>query len=86
MHPVVYRILDYLYCDRQHNTFDVQLFIFYIIWLYSTTCFDHNFLVIIRYNMNTFQVINYIGHNTDPYWLTNYCAVKISLRILQDNN
>jgi hypothetical protein len=35
--------------------------------------------------MNTFQVVNYIGHNTDPYWLTNYCAVKISLRILQDN-
>jgi hypothetical protein len=34
-------------------------------------------LVIIRYNM---KVVNYIGHNTDPYWLTNYCAVKISLR------
>jgi hypothetical protein len=43
-------------------------------------------LVIIRYNMNTFQVVNYIGHNTDPYWLTNYCAVKILLRILQGNN
>jgi hypothetical protein len=32
--PVVYRILDYLYYDREHNTFDVQLFIFYTIWLY----------------------------------------------------
>jgi hypothetical protein len=31
--------------------------------------------------MNTFQVVNYIGHNTDPYWLTNYCAVERSLRI-----
>jgi hypothetical protein len=30
MHPVVCTILDYLYSDRQHNTFDV-LFIFYII-------------------------------------------------------
>jgi hypothetical protein len=36
--------------------------------------------------MNTFQVVNYIRHNTDPYWSTAYCAVKISLRILQDNN
>jgi hypothetical protein len=27
--------------------------------------------------MNTFQVVNYIGHNMDPYWLTNYCAVKV---------
>jgi hypothetical protein len=24
MHTVVYRILDYLYCDHQQNTFDVQ--------------------------------------------------------------
>jgi hypothetical protein len=76
MHPVVYRILDYVYCDRQHNTFDVQLFIFYIIWLYYM--FRPEFLVIIRYNMNTFQVVIYIGHS----WLTNYCAVKISLRYL----
>jgi hypothetical protein len=34
MHPVVYGILDYLYCDRQHNTFDVQFIFIYIIWLY----------------------------------------------------
>jgi hypothetical protein len=33
--------------------------------------------------MNIFQVGNYIEHNTDLYWLTNYCAVKISLRILK---
>jgi hypothetical protein len=26
MHPVVYKILDYLYYDRQHYTFDVQLY------------------------------------------------------------
>jgi hypothetical protein len=40
-------------------------------------------LVIIRYNMNTntFQVVNYIGHDTDPYWLTNYCAVEILIKI-----
>jgi hypothetical protein len=36
------------------------------------------FLVIIRYNVNTFQVVNYIGHNTDLYCLTNYCAVLFS--------
>jgi hypothetical protein len=30
MHPVMC-ILDHLYYDRQHNTFNVQLFIFYII-------------------------------------------------------
>jgi hypothetical protein len=27
-------------------------------------------------------VVNYIGHNTDPSWLTNYCAVEILLRTL----
>jgi hypothetical protein len=32
--------------------------------------------------MNTFQMVNYIGHNTDPYWLTNCCDVKILLRII----
>jgi hypothetical protein len=36
--------------------------------------------------MNIFQVVNYIGHDSDPYWLTDYYAVKISLRILQGNN
>jgi hypothetical protein len=36
--------------------------------------------------MNTFQVVNYIRHNRDLYWLTNYCAVDILLRILYDKN
>jgi hypothetical protein len=31
--------------------------------------------------MNTFQVVNYVGHNMDPYLLTNYCAVEMLLRI-----
>jgi hypothetical protein len=81
MHLVVYRILDHLYYDRQHNTFDVQLLIFYIIWL--DYMFRPLFLVIITYNMNTFQVVNYIGQNTDPYWLTNYCVARESVQLHQ---
>jgi hypothetical protein len=70
-------ILDRLYFIHQHNTYDVQLLKFYIIRyiLHVSTIF----LVIISYNMNTLQVVNYIGHNTDPYWLTNCCAVEILL-------
>jgi hypothetical protein len=28
--------------------------------------------------MNTSQVIKYIGYNTDPYLLTDYCVANIS--------
>jgi hypothetical protein len=65
MHPVVCTILDRVYFNHQHNMYDVQLFKVYIIRyiLHVSTIF----LVIIRYNMNTLQVVNYIGHNTDSY-------------------
>jgi hypothetical protein len=77
MHSVVCTVLDRLYFNRQRNAFDVQLFKFYIIRYVLHVSII--FLVIIRYNMNTLQVVNYIGHNTDLYWLTNCCAVEILL-------
>jgi hypothetical protein len=45
MHPVVYRILDYLYYDRQHNSFDVQfIYILHnmVILHASTIMFGHH--------------------------------------------
>jgi hypothetical protein len=42
LHPVVYKILDYLYYNRPHNTF--LMYNLLVIYQYSyATCFDHDF-------------------------------------------
>jgi hypothetical protein len=41
------------------------------------TCFDHNFGHHQALNEHS-QVIKYIGYNTDPYLLTDYCVANIS--------
>jgi hypothetical protein len=53
MHPVVYRILDYQYCDRQHNAFDVQSI--YVL---------HN-MVILHVSTLLHIIKNIIGNNSD---------------------
>jgi hypothetical protein len=42
MHPDVYKILDYLYYNRQHGTF--LMYNLFMIYQFSyAACFDHNF-------------------------------------------
>jgi hypothetical protein len=67
LHPVVYKILDYLFYNRQYNTFLMYNLLMFYKYIYAT-CFDHNF--------GHHQALNTNPYCIQSVWLLEMCSFK----------